>query len=128
MLQFRSKLYLNGALLVVNDGLHGIVEKCSESQLDSGPHTVYVAGFQSAGGVGMEVKYMGPDTAEGGTATKIFMRSGVLPPSISLASKLQRGTELSEIKRGKKYLKSLTKTAGTELYELSFKVCVFLQL
>ena len=78
----RSKLYVDGPLLVVDEGLHGMVEKCGQKFLTSGSHTVYMEGFQAGGGVGMEAKYSGPDTG-GKTA---FMRSGVIaslsPPAV----------------------------------------------
>jgi hypothetical protein len=82
---------MKGALLVENDGLHGMVEKCSDSQLEAGQHTVYVEGFQNRGGVGMEIKYMGPDTVVDGKAQKVFMRSGFLPVSMALSSKRNLG-------------------------------------
>jgi hypothetical protein len=63
---------LDGSLLVDNEGLHGMVEKCGSAQLSSGDHIVYVEGFQARGGVGMVTKYSGPDTG----GAKIFMMSG----------------------------------------------------
>ncbi len=77
----RSKLFVNGALVVDDEGLHGMVEKCGQRVLTSGSHTVYIEGFQAGGGVGMEAKYSGPDT--GGKV--IFMRSGVVPSSNSVS-------------------------------------------
>lgn len=71
---YRSKLYVDGPLLVNDEGLHGMVEKCGQKFLTSGSHTVYIEGFQGGGGVGMEAKYSGPDT--GGKMT--FMRSGMV--------------------------------------------------
>ena len=71
----RSKLYVDGLLLVEDDGLHGMVEKCSVTTLLSGTHIVYLEGFQAGGGVGMELTYTGPDTG----GSKVFMRSGIRP-------------------------------------------------
>lgn len=84
-----SKLYVSGDLLVENDGLHGMLEKCAEIPLESGQHMIYVEGFQNRGGVGMELKYKGPDTIVDGGEQKLFVRSGLLPLSFTLASKRQ---------------------------------------
>jgi hypothetical protein len=58
----RSDLFEGGSLLVENDGLHGMVEKCGSKPLSSGLHSIYIVGFQGRGGVGMKAKYSGPDT------------------------------------------------------------------
>lgn len=69
----RSNLFLNGGLLVQNDGLHGMAQQCEVKNLASGVHQVYVEGFQNEGGVGMEIKYSGPDTGN----RLIWLQSGV---------------------------------------------------
>jgi hypothetical protein len=66
---------LDGSLLVDNEGLHGMVEKCGTRQLSAGDHTVYIEGFQARGGVGMVAKYSGPDTG----GTKILLTVGRVP-------------------------------------------------
>lgn len=71
----RSKLYIDGTLLVDDDGLHGMLERCATRFMTAGLHSVYVTGFQAWGGVGMEIRYSGPDT--GGSMT--FMRVSPLP-------------------------------------------------
>ncbi len=71
----RSKLFINGALLVNNEGLHGMVERCESRTLSTGTHVVYVEGFQAGGGVGMELQYSGADTGN----KKVLMRSASLP-------------------------------------------------
>ena len=73
----RSKLYTDGTLTADDEGLHGMVEKCGQKQLATGSHTLYLEGFQAGGGVGMELKYSGPDT--GGKS--MFVRGGALPSS-----------------------------------------------
>jgi hypothetical protein len=75
VLLFRSKLFVDGSLLVNNDGLHGMVEKCGQTLLKQGSHIIYIEGFQAGGGVGMEARYTGPDT--GGKT--LFLRSGFVP-------------------------------------------------
>ncbi len=76
-------MYLDGTLLADNEGLHGMVEKCGSRSLQSGVHVVYVEGFQAGGGVGMEIKYSGPDTL----GSKIIMQSGITPSSSVAASR-----------------------------------------
>ena len=75
----RSLLFVDGSLLVNDDGLHGMLEKCGSKHLSSGAHVIYIEGFQAGGGVGMEVKYSGPDTG----GRMLFMRSGSIASSTS---------------------------------------------
>ena len=65
---------MDGPLLVNDDGLHGMVEKCGAIDLTSGSHVVYIEGFQAGGGVGMVATYAGPDTG----GDKVLMRSGTV--------------------------------------------------
>jgi hypothetical protein len=67
-----SRLYLDGAMVVDNEGLHGMVDKCVSRFLSGGPHVVYIEGFQAGGGVGMIARYSGPDTDN----ERILMMSG----------------------------------------------------
>ncbi len=71
----RSRLYLDGPMLVDDEGLHGMVKKCGTKTLTAGDHVVYVEGFQAGGGVGMIVRYSGPDTGD----KEMLLRSGVVP-------------------------------------------------
>lgn len=63
---------MDGSLLVDNEGLHGMVERCGSRDLTSGSHVVYIEGFQAGGGVGMVATYSGPDTGD----DKMLMKSG----------------------------------------------------
>ena len=78
----RSLLYVDEHMLVENEGLHGMVEKCGLTTLLPGTHSIYVEGWQAAGGVGMELTYTGPDTG----GSKIFMRSGAISSVDAVAS------------------------------------------
>ena len=62
-----------------DEGLHGMVEKCGTTSVTAGDHVVYVEGFQAGGGVGMAVRYSGPDTG----GKKVLMRSGSAPSAPS---------------------------------------------
>ncbi|GAA4440040.1 DUF7133 domain-containing protein [Bremerella cremea] len=55
-----SRLYLNGSLLVNNDGLHGMVEKGGTVTLTPGPHELVVTYFDNGGDDGLRVSWEGP--------------------------------------------------------------------
>ena len=74
LLSRRSRLYVDGPLLVDNEGLHGMVERCGAKDLSAGSHIVYIEGFQAGGGVGMIATYSGPDTG----GEKVLIKSGVV--------------------------------------------------
>lgn len=56
-----SKLYVNGALLVDNDGNHGVREKGEGIELEKGRHLVRVEFYNGGGGYHLDVKYQGKD-------------------------------------------------------------------
>lgn len=55
-----SRLYLNGAELINNDGLHGMVERSGAASLSAGPHELIVTYFDNGGGDGLRVMWEGP--------------------------------------------------------------------
>lgn len=55
-----SRLYVNGAQLINNDGLHGVTEKNASIQLSAGAHTLVVTYFDNGGGDGLTVSWKGP--------------------------------------------------------------------
>jgi len=55
-----SRLYLDGRLLVDNDGLHGVQEKEGTVALKAGKHKISVGFFEKGGGQDLEVYYEGP--------------------------------------------------------------------
>ncbi len=55
-----SRLYINGELVVDNDGLHGMVEKEGWVALAKGHHSIKVTFFEKGGGDGLEVSWKGP--------------------------------------------------------------------
>jgi PA14 domain. len=52
-----SRLYLDGELVVDNDGDHGMTEKTGIAFLEKGWHAVQIVYFNSGGGYGMKVHY-----------------------------------------------------------------------
>lgn len=55
-----SKLSINGNDIVVNDGLHGMVEKSGSTFLKKGYHSIDVAFFQLGGGSGLKLMMQVP--------------------------------------------------------------------
>ena len=55
-----SRLYVDDALVVDNDGLHGMDERSGVTALSAGIHPIRVAFFQKTGGVGLTVSFKGP--------------------------------------------------------------------
>jgi len=57
-----SFLFVDGAKLVNNDGLHGAKARYASTKLTTGNHKVEVRGFQAGGGAYQTATYSGPDT------------------------------------------------------------------
>ena len=55
-----SKLYVDGKLVVDNDGFHGAQEESGSIELKSGSHKITVEYFESSGTEKLEVLYKGP--------------------------------------------------------------------
>lgn len=55
-----SRIYLNGKLLVNNDGMHDMIEKSADIELPAGPHEIVVTYFDATGGNGLKVAWAGP--------------------------------------------------------------------
>lgn len=60
-----SRLYLNGKLVINNDGLHGMVEKAAKVNLRAGAHPIVVTYFDNGGGDGLRVHWQGPGFGRG---------------------------------------------------------------
>ena len=59
-----SKLYIDGTLVVDNDGLHGSVEVSGSTTLGVGRHSIQVDYFEAIGGAVLEARYEGPGIAK----------------------------------------------------------------
>jgi len=57
-----SLLYVDGDLVVKNDGLHELSEYCADRTLTAGTHPIDVTGFMNDGHPSITVTYSGPDT------------------------------------------------------------------
>ncbi|MCF7568786.1 alkaline phosphatase family protein [Sabulilitoribacter arenilitoris] len=56
-----SKLYVNGSLIVDNDGGHGTIERMGSVSLKKGRHQIIVDYHNQAGGAWLDVFYKGPE-------------------------------------------------------------------
>lgn len=56
-----SRLWIDDAVVVNNDGLHGAVEKKGRVRLAAGKHRIAVAYFERGGAEGLQVFWEGPD-------------------------------------------------------------------
>ncbi len=79
-----SKVYVDRARVVDNDGLHGPRERCGRIHLGVGKHTVMTEGFQHYGGAYMRLQYKGPDT---GHVLKFVKSSSGKAPKESVRSR-----------------------------------------
>uniref|UniRef100_A0A7S0EYP9 PA14 domain-containing protein n=1 Tax=Hanusia phi TaxID=3032 RepID=A0A7S0EYP9_9CRYP len=66
-----SLMYVDGRLVVNNDGLHGAQESCGGISLSAGTHAMFLPGFQHYGAAYMSAHYYGPDTGR----VKRYLRS-----------------------------------------------------
>ncbi|HFE52767.1 MAG TPA: beta-glucosidase, partial [Bacteroidetes bacterium] len=55
-----ARLYIDGKLVVDNDGLHGAEERSGSTHLTAGRHRIRVAYFQAGGGMALDTYYSGP--------------------------------------------------------------------
>ena len=55
-----SRFYIDGELLIDNDGLHGMVEKKGTVQLTAGLHPIIATYFDNGGGDGLTMSWNGP--------------------------------------------------------------------
>jgi putative heme-binding domain-containing protein len=60
-----SRLYIDGKLVVNNDGLHGMDEKSGKVTLKAGPHALLATYFNNGGGEGYKVSWQGPGVNKG---------------------------------------------------------------
>ncbi len=59
-----SLLYIDGVLVVTNDGVHPLVQQSNSIGLQAGFHTISVGYFQRTGDVGLQVSYSGPGISQ----------------------------------------------------------------
>ncbi|MFN9719219.1 MAG: PA14 domain-containing protein [Planctomycetota bacterium] len=55
-----SRFYIDGELLIDNDGLHGMVERRGRVRLEAGLHPIVATYFDNGGGDGLSMSWAGP--------------------------------------------------------------------
>ena len=81
-----SKLYIDDAQVVDNDGLHGMVEQSGTVSLSAGMHSIEVAFFEQAGGENLTVSYQGPSILKQAIPNSVLFASATaisVTPSVS---------------------------------------------
>ncbi len=71
-----SRLWVDGVLLVENDGLHGMVDRTGEIALEAGLHRVRVEFFENGGGAGLVVRWEGPGISRKIIPAGLFRHGG----------------------------------------------------
>ncbi len=74
-----SKLYINGDLLVSNDGIRPPVEKSGTVTLSPGKHQLEVLYFEAFGGQKLEVSYAGPGISKQLIPDEVLFLNGDTP-------------------------------------------------
>lgn len=70
-----SMLWIDGQLVVNNDGVHGFIEKSGQITLAPGQHTIEISYFNSTSNANLDVSLVGPDTS---ALTVDLFESGML--------------------------------------------------
>jgi len=76
-----SRLYVNGELVVDNDGLHGAVEKSGTQFLGAGKAKIVVDYIETTGGQLLEVSYAGPGIAKQIIPVSVLSQPDTDPPT-----------------------------------------------
>ena len=73
-----SKLYVDGQLIVNNDGLHGMVDRTGQVAVEAGYHLYRVEFFENGGGAGEIARWEGPGVARAVIPASAFRKMGVV--------------------------------------------------
>ncbi len=71
-----SRMYVDGNLLINNDGLHGMVEKNGKASLTAGPHEIVVTYFDNGGNDGLRVMWAGPGIKKQAIPASVLRAAG----------------------------------------------------
>lgn len=78
-----SRLFLDGAVLINNDGLHGMQERSATVTLTAGHHHLKVEFFEQGGGAGLEFRWSGPGIAKQIVpVSALWQEDSVAPPYV----------------------------------------------
>lgn len=77
-----SKLWIDGQLVVDNDGLHGMFEEWGVVALEAGLHEIRVDFFEAGGGAGLIVEYEGPGITRSVIPAAALYNENPCPPDL----------------------------------------------
>jgi len=96
-----SQLFVNGAQVVNNDGLHGPQERSGSINLPTGEHSLVVTFFERTGGESLNVQYAGPGISKRSLSGSILSVAsnggGVANQAPMLATPTDQTTELGAV-------------------------------
>jgi mono/diheme cytochrome c family protein len=72
-----SRLWIDGELLVNNDGIHGVKEVSAKTHLEAGLHSLEVRMFERAGGEELKVQWQGPNQERGPLSADVLSHSSL---------------------------------------------------
>ena len=113
-----SKLYIDGKVVVDNDGIHAGQQKRKQQQMKAGLHTVAVEFFEQAGGEELKVEFQGPNLPQQDLATLISAPppKGDKPPEEAFTVDPTKAT------KGREYFASLGCASCHELKQGSQRI------
>src|SRR5690606_31291901 len=83
-----SKLYIDGSLVVNNDGLHGTQERSGQRSLSAGKHDIRVEYFENGGGETLTVSWRGPGFSKTQIPSSAFRDNFTMPAPPAAPSNL----------------------------------------
>jgi parallel beta-helix repeat protein len=91
-----SNLYIDGVLVVNNDGMHGAIEKLGAIGLKAGKHAITVGYFQQGGGSVLSVSYAGPGISKQVVpASALYIVTGSLALDNNINQVITSSTQVS---------------------------------
>ncbi|QDU62214.1 Cytochrome c [Planctomycetes bacterium Pan216] len=80
-----SRLFIDGQIVIDNDGVHGFESKSKEIELDAGMHAIAVDYFERDGGAQLSVEYEGPGISRRPVDSALLMTRDSVPPEQAIA-------------------------------------------
>ena len=91
-----TQLFVNGALVVDNDGIHGVVEQQGTVNLAAGVHDIVLTYFQRGGSSDLQVSYTGPGVPKQVIPASILIDPAFGQPQIDpiITNPIEAGTDI----------------------------------
>lgn len=115
-----SMLYINGQLVVNNDGLHGTQERSGTVHLPAGSHQIVVSFFEKGGGEVLTVSYAGPGISKKPIPTSALKEDEINATTHSLPSVPAAPANLQAVAEanGKILLSWVDKSDNEQVFEV----------